>query len=121
MNTPFTKIQQTVATTIADSGERVFNEVVSAMADQEIDRRIAATISVVADIHKTGSELNKTRKQTVKTFEIEDPSKIASESYTPDTVKEINVLEKKLAKLNKALDAAYAADPDFSQLYNVAK
>jgi hypothetical protein len=110
-----------VAEAIVGAAPRVLTSVVAVLVDKEINRRAEALLGGIELASQTKSALRKAQEPDVRpSMFTADGKPIGDVGYTKPRLAEIKKLNEKLAKVEKAIDAATRDEnPEFNLLYNL--
>lgn len=106
-----------VASVVAEKSKELRAALVTSLADQELEVRGKALMSVYDEIVKTKAEIKKV-KPDHETYNLDGTT--ASATYSKAKVEEVKKLNDKLAKLEKAFSLAVDQN-DFSKVKEEAK
>jgi hypothetical protein len=113
-----TRIAETIATT---APTRVLDNVVSVLVDKEVEKRATALLGGLELANSTRGALKKAQEPDVRPTAFKsDGSPIGEVGFTKPRLVEQKKLTEKLAKIEKAIEAATREDePNFGLLYNL--
>ncbi len=118
---PSIGLNERIATMIAESAPtRVLDQTLKVFVDKEIDKRATALVGGINLANETRSALKKAQQpdDQPKTFGL-DGKPIGQAGYTKGRLADIKKLTEKLAKIDKAIDAATSDKQDYSLLNNL--
>lgn len=110
-----------VGAAIVTAAPRALESVVKTLVDREIEKRSTALLGAVELASSTRTTLNKAKEPDVRpTLFTADGKPIGEPGWSKQRLAEIKKLTEKLAKIDKAIDAATREEnPDFSLLNNL--
>ncbi len=121
-SSPSISLNDRVSTLITDTAPaRVLESVIKTLADKEIDKRATALLGGLNLANETRSALKKAQEPDVRptAFTLAG-APIGEVGYSKAKLGEQKKLTEKLAKIDKAIEAATRdANPDFGPLYNL--
>ena len=102
---------------MVNAGPTVVDAVVEHLVKKEIDRRTKAVLDGLESLQKQEKELKKVKPDSVI---YAADGKVATEGWTKQNLEGKNKMEKNVAKLREALDAALDK-ADYGKLFNLNK
>ncbi len=122
VTSPSLNLNERIATIISESAPaRVLDQTLKVFVDKEVDKRATALIGGINLANETRGALSKAKQPDVRptTFDAAG-APMGSPGFTKPALTKIKQLTEKLAKIDKAIEAATRdANPDFSLLYNL--
>lgn len=110
-------VNEKVAEKLVNAGPTVVDAVVEHLVKKEIDRRTKAVLDGLESLQKQEKELKKVKPDSVI---YAADGKVATEGWTKQNLEGKNKMEKNVAKLREALDAALDK-ADYGKLFNLNK
>lgn len=122
IKSPSINLNERIATIIAESAPgRVLEQTLKVFVDKEVDKRATALIGGINLANETRGALSKAKQPDVRptTFDAAGQP-IGQVGFTKPALAKIKQLTEKLAKIDKAIEAATReANPDFGPLHNL--
>lgn len=115
---PHVDIKKRVGDTLAKSGNRVREAVVSSLVDTQLERRKSAILKAVEKLEAADKEIAKLRNQGVVSYDHEGKA-TGSPTFTKQQVEEIKKKAEEIGKLEGALAKALGDTPDFQKLFEL--
>lgn len=106
-----------VTETLALAGNRVLETAIDRLVTAEIEKRSSALHDAIKLAETAQRELYKINKPDQVVYGLDN--KPISEGYSKVRLEEIKKATEKLAKIEKAVEAATAEKPDYSKLYEL--
>jgi hypothetical protein len=117
--TPSNKLREDIAARLVDSDPQIRDLVVTQLAQEEIDARTSATIAVLNKIGEKEKELRKLESKGEVKFALSGD--VASDPvFTKEQLEEIKKVREAIARMQNALEAAFATS-NFQKLHELAK
>src|SRR5258708_39320979 len=119
---PIPTIQEKVASLIIEmGGDRLETDIVSIMADRELEKRKPVLIQAIDRMGILSAELDKINRTDVKTLNAD--GSVKDESWSPKRHEEVKKAKEKIDKLTKAFEKAFSNGDlkDLNQLLQPGK
>lgn len=115
---PHVDIKKRVGDTLAKSGNRVREAVVSSLVDTQLERRKSAILKAVEKLEAADKEIAKLRSQGTQAFDHEGKA-VGAPTFTKQQTEEIKKKAEEIGKLEGALAKALGDTPDFQKLFEL--
>lgn len=115
---PSHALRKDIAAALAGTGAKVREMVVSELVTEEISKRKAAVLKVLAKIDEKQKEGKKIENSGITSFGL-DGKPTGAPTFTKQQLDDLKKVNEVITKLQKALDDAFT-NSDFSKLNNLA-